>query len=383
MTTITAKEAAQLLGVKITTVYAYASRGWLQSLRDPTDPRKRLYVRAEVEHLRRRGDAHRGDEARASGALHWGSPVLETHISAISLAGPKYRGVLARTLVRQSHTFEEVSELLWTGSLERRAVWEAGTPLETPVLPDLDRIRVAILGLGVQDPERFSPARAIACGRRALMTAAAVVSGLPNQGPIAHALLRGWGADLEEESAMNAALVMLADHELNASTFAARVAASTNADLYACLTAALATFTGSRHGGSTARAEALVRDAVATGDAYQTLADWSQRPGPTPGFGHPLYSHGDPRVDVIIEALTSPPPVLDALRAAADRMGLGHPNVDLGLATFSVSLRLPPGSAAVIFAIGRMAGWIAHALEQREHPGLLRPRARYVDSPSC
>jgi citrate synthase len=188
----------------------------------------------------------------------------------------------------------------------------------------------------------------------------------------------------QAREAINLTLVLTADHELNASTFAARVVASTGADLYACVTGALAALSGPRHGALSDRVEALLDEVGEPGRARDVIALRTSRGESIPGFGHPLYPTGDPRAPPLLEV---------ARRVAGKRSGLGvalavlsamerarrePPNLDFGLVAVVRALGLPRGSAAALFALGRTAGWVAHALEQREAGYLLRPRAEYI-----
>jgi citrate synthase len=180
------------------------------------------------------------------------------------------------------------------------------------------------------------------------------------------------------------ALVVCADHELNASAFAARVAASTGAGLYAAVGAALAVAAGPLHGGSPLRIEALLAEAATPAGAARTVRQRLQRGEALPGFGHPLYPAGDPRVRPLVDGARALAPrdrrlaTLLALTRAAAAAGRPPPNLDFGLVAVAVALALPPGAPSGLFAVGRCAGWIAHALEQRAAGYLLRPRARYV-----
>jgi citrate synthase len=183
---------------------------------------------------------------------------------------------------------------------------------------------------------------------------------------------------------VNQALVLLADHELNASAFAVRVAASARADLYACLSVGLAAASGPLHGGSCDRVEALVREAARASSPRAFVRDRLRRGEALPGAGHPLYPDGDPRTAPLLRAAEELAPrraslrTLFAVLAAARDLGVEAPSVDFGLVALCLALGLPRGTAASLFAIGRTAGWVAHALEQREAGFLLRPRARYV-----
>lgn len=190
--------------------------------------------------------------------------------------------------------------------------------------------------------------------------------------------------DSASARAIDAALVLSADHELNASTFAARVAASTGADLYSCIGAALATLSGPAHGGACDRVEALVEEVRSPARAAPVICERARLGETIPGFGHPLYPKGDPRFPPLLELALSArrqPPrlaVLTALVKAMRDAGREPPTIDLGLVAVGLSLGLPPGSAAALFAIGRVAGWIAHIQEQRCQGFLIRPRAWYV-----
>jgi citrate synthase len=166
------------------------------------------------------------------------------------------------------------------------------------------------------------------------------------------------------------------------------VAASTGADLYACVTAALAALSGPRHGGTCDRIEMLVTEAGAPRHAAAALDARLRRGDAIPGFGHPLYPHGDPRGRVLLEtaraldARAKPLRTLLAIVQAMRERGREEPTLDTGLVALAGALGLPPGTAVGLFAVGRTAGWIAHALEQQAAGFVLRPRARYVGPPA-
>jgi citrate synthase len=183
--------------------------------------------------------------------------------------------------------------------------------------------------------------------------------------------------------AVDRALVLLADHELNVSTFAARVAASAHADPYAAVLAGLAALSGPRHGAASDRAEALVAEVEASGDAARAIHERERRGEMVPGFGHPFYARGDPRARLLLETVRALPGGARAAEAsfaaigAMERAGKPPPNVDMALVALRAALGMPRGAAAGLFAVGRAAGWIAHVLEQYRAGVLLRPRARY------
>ena len=178
--------------------------------------------------------------------------------------------------------------------------------------------------------------------------------------------------------------MLSADHELNASSFTARICASAGGDLYACVLAALATMSGPRHGGECDRFEALVAEAGDARRARAAVAARMRRGDRMHGFGHPLYPAGDPRAAHLIAVArrhgrgVAALRTIDAVIDAVARAGGEPPTLDAGLVAVAVAVGLSPGAAGLVFALGRTAGWIAHVLEQRTEPSLLRPRARYV-----
>jgi citrate synthase len=176
--------------------------------------------------------------------------------------------------------------------------------------------------------------------------------------------------------------VLIADHELNPSTFVARCVASTGASPYAVVLAALSALSGSRHGGETARAEGLIRELIEAQDPIAVMTPRLVRGDRLPGFGQLLYPEGDPRAIAILAALAQAAPEVHTLAQTAAEIGLRltgrHPNVDFALAAAATGLGLPRNAALGLFIVGRTVGWIAHATEQYESGILIRPRARYL-----
>ena len=396
-----AAEAAALLGVKLPTLYAYVSRGLLASLPGARG-RARRYRRSDLLALRERGPARRA----AAGALRWGEPILETAITAMTPDGPAYRGHPVAALVASRAGFEAVAELLWTGELAAAPPsWEPGPEPElAPMLACLppDAPHAACLPLLVAaraagDPGRFDARlEAVLPRARSLLRLLAIGLALPRapsrarrawRAPtLAQVVARAFGVEPRPErvAALDACLVLFADHELNASTFAARVAASTHADLYAVVQAGLAALSGPLHGAASDRFEALLAEAVAAGSAERALAERLRRGELVPGFGHPFYgAAGDARARLLLalaaeqgsrsEELAAALAIVAAMR----REGRPPVNVDAAAVALRAALGLPRGAVAGLFALGRAAGWVAHGLEQAASGRLLRPRARY------
>jgi citrate synthase len=378
---VTAARAARLLGVKRETLYAYASRGLLT--RVPLGRGHASgYLRADLDRLKARSAARSGHAAVASGALRWGEPVLDSAITRIDPArGPIYRGRAAVELAVDDATFEDVAGLLWESP--RPGPWApigASRARKPVTLSSFARIAVA---LGFGDTSRAGASRDADLDR-ATRLIATFAAASPAGESMADAILVAIGATRTGKGAaraVNRALVLAADHELNASTFAARVAASAGADLYACIVAAMATLSGPRHGGESERVEALVREAGTPANARRVVLGRAQRGEMLPGFGHPLYPAGDPRAVVLLETARALAAgrvrTIDAVvREAKRSLGL-EPNIDAGLVALAHAIGAP-GSGIALFSLGRCAGWTAHVLEQREAGFLLRPRARYT-----
>jgi citrate synthase len=194
---------------------------------------------------------------------------------------------------------------------------------------------------------------------------------------LAHArFAAAWGLDAAGADLVRRTLVLLADHELNASTFAARVAASTGASLSAACLAGLSALSGPLHGGMAARVEAFVEEAERL-DSGHAVAARLARGASMPGFDHPLYPDGDPRAAALLGAFEAPPLLAD-LRTATETATSLSPNIDFALVSLARTLKLPPDAPFILFATARSAGWAAHAIEQLQTGRLIRPRARYV-----
>ena len=184
-------------------------------------------------------------------------------------------------------------------------------------------------------------------------------------------------------------LVACAEHELNASTFAARVVASTGADLHASVLAALCSLSGPIHGGACDRIEQVFAGLEAGVKLDGLLAGFTGKHLLPPGFGHAIYPNGDPRAALLKKVAAETArrkgkrlyeTALKIEDAVAKGEGL-RPNLDFYLTVCVRMLGLAPGSPAAVFALGRAAGWIAHSLEQYADNRLIRPRMRYRGSP--
>jgi citrate synthase len=316
----------------------------------------------------------------AAAAIDFGEPVLASAITRIGDDGLFYRGHDA-TVLAASATLEEVAGLLWEGPCAvrppsppgraARAAWAAGAPIERCL---------RAVAAEAKGPPMWgrAPEAVLADAARLLRRVAEAVAGAAaHPGPIHLALARAWGLDGASAGLVRRALVLCADHELNPSTFAVRVVAATGALLAASVLAGLAALTGPLHGAVTDQVRALVAEVGTKGDPRSVMAARIARGERVPGFGMRLYPGGDPRAADLLAAL-SPGPRWAAIIAAGEELTGHRPNLDFALVALEQRLGLATGTAIGVFAAGRTAGWIAHALEQLKEGKLIRPRARYV-----
>jgi citrate synthase len=387
---ISSAEAARRLGVSAATLYAYVSRGLLRS-EGTSGQRERRYRADDVSRLKRRRDVGRKAESIAANALDFGTPVLESSLTLIENGHLYYRGHDAARLARSS-SLEQIAHLLWDCddrpfaasnlppmSTALRSAWTA-----TPTLSTVDRCLVLLPAAARWDHPSWVEDRTsmLETGVRILRLLTAAVTGEPLQSLSVHEqLAAAWHVPADHAALIRAALVLSADHEFNASAFAARVVASTGANLYGSTVAGLAAINGPRHGGVTRQVARLLDDLRGAADIE---AELTKHAGRLPGFGHQLYPDGDVRAATLLamlrEFLPRSPELAFAERAAAAAEHLTNlkPNVDFTTVVIEKALGLPRDSALAMFLLGRTVGWIAHALEQAAHGALIRPRARYT-----
>lgn len=371
---LSAEEALARLRVKQQTLYANVSRGRVRAKPDPNDPRRHLYRAEDVDRLARRttGRPPRAQVARE--AMRWGDPILPSAVSTIAQGRLVYRGVDAVELSRRA-TLEDVARFLWR--------WDAGTMVDRGRKAGggggLEGVFAALAERAMADPPSYgrSPSALRVDAAKVFGAVGAAICGV-GDGPAHERLASRWGRP-EAADALRQALVLLADHELNASTFAARVAVSTGASLSAGALAGLAALSGPLHGTAATAVQTLAARAADVGasTALRERLDQGER---VPAFGHPLYPEGDVRAVSLLGAIELPA----VYRALADRGRdlLGEePNVDFALAAMAAAFGLPGTAPVAIFALARTVGWLAHMLEQAESGHLIRPRAQYVGDP--
>jgi citrate synthase len=430
MVWMTATEALNILNVRPQTLYAKVSRGKIRAKADDADPRRSLYHRDDVLCMARRANGRRKIDTVSAQAMQWGDPVLPSSISTAANDCLLYRGHDAAVLA-ESATLEQVAALLWEcepSTIQAALIAGTGAASTAPA-PSADTGTAAPAATNTQGcaaPAKATaaasaqPATALACGLLALATLAA--GDAPSLGRPAHALRAdaamvlaaltdafigaststSTGASTststgapsdnaaatisarladawqcrQHEDLLRRALVLMADHELNASTFATRVAVSTGASLSAGVLAGLATLTGPLHGGASAQFAQLLTLAEQT-SAQEAVGQWLASGRPLPGFGHRLYPEGNPRAKALLNVLPKREPFA-ALAAEAEAQAGELPTVDFALPLLAATCGLPADAPFVLFALGRCVGWLAHALEQAQANRPIRPRARYI-----
>jgi citrate synthase len=403
-------EALRILRVKPQTLYAYVSRGFVRRVPQPVG-RSSYYLREDVEKMRARSAARSGHGPAAASAMRWGAPAIVTAVTEITDRGPRYRDRLAIDLARANRAYENVAEYLWTGTLPDDPVgWRAEPDLDIPEALGavqaqlgartaiLKRLAATVLALGALEGnlgDRLQSGGTPVTSARRLIRAMTGAFGylgplrahtpLEDGESIAHGIARALGvvSDDARLQALNAMLVLVTDHELNPATFAARIAASGGADLHACISAALNVHAGRLIGGVPDRVERLL--AVSTG-AKNVVGAARRQLGSAeklPGFNHPLYPRGDARAAMMIDLARGLGRVQPArgMLEALDRLDieLGQsPSIEAGLVVLCRAIGGPDGTASGLFALGRVAGWVAHILEQRLQGFMIRPRAKFV-----
>ncbi|TLY25953.1 MAG: citrate synthase [Nitrospirae bacterium] len=341
-------------------------------------------------------------------------------------AGLRYRGYAIGDLAEQA-TFEEVAYLLLFGKLPTRkelgdftaqlqTQWplpgsvEAFIGVVPPSAHPMDILRTGVSLLGMTDPDAADSPREASL-RKSVRLLAQIPILIANAHRLAHAkrqvqpspdqsfaenllyLLTDRHAD-EQAKAMarvlNVSLILYAEHEFNAPTFAARVAASTLTDLHAAVTAAIAALKGPLHGGANEAVAAMLLEIKSRDRAERWVRDALAQKRRVMGFGHRVLHKGDARSAIIqrhAEALSRTcgdtrwydiATIVD--RIMQQEKGL-YPNLDFYTAVAYLLMEIPRDLYTPVFVCSRIAGWCAHIIEQQDHNRLIRPRAAYVGPP--
>jgi len=401
------QDVLERLKVKRSTLYSYVSRGMVRRM-PQSDSRKSLYSREDVDRLASRKRGRMSGAVAAESSMHWGEPVIHSSITNISLGGPVYRNRPALDMARSGVSFEAVAMLLFTGIWQQEtAPWPviptppdvtqfltAGAgPVKAVDIGNLVAMVTLALGMKERGALEMTEGHSISAARLILQTITGCIGLLtparnfverrPDES-IAASVLRAGGAIVatDTQRAVNAALIVLADHELAAATFVARIAASTNATLFNCVAAAISSHVGFTVGTATNSIETHLLDNLKSKGLAQALDLVRDYGANRFGFNHPLYIGGDPRAELILtiaQGLLSRKSPLANIFPFLDhaRKDGSYPGVALALAVLTKAIGLPPGAATALWILARSTGWVAHAIEQRSQGYMMRPRARY------
>src|SRR5205085_6070825 len=282
-TWLSAADAAKALGVNRATLYAYVSRGYIRSEARPGMPRERRYSAEDVERLKRRNEERRDPEKAAGRALQWGMPILESSITLIASGKLYYRGHDVVELSRK-RSVEEVASLVWTGAFDTDF---SQTPLHVisgsrgdDGLPFIARAQSVLAVVAARDALALDlrPRGVAMTGWRILNLLTSVAAATRDLAPsIEETLVREWKAPARAAELLRAALILVADHELNVSSFTARCVASARSNPYAVVIAGLAAIEGTKHGGASIRVESLLEALRRTRNLESALAERLRR----------------------------------------------------------------------------------------------------------
>jgi citrate synthase len=347
---------------------------------------------------------------------------LQSKISLLSAEDGRlaYRGYEVRTLAEES-TFEETACLLVTGALptsaelrhfttQLRAQQKLSPPATRalkavpPGADAMSALRSVLAAVALDHPVKLPPGRddAMAQGLRLIGMTPTIVAAfdrlrrgqrvvLPRKSvdfaTNLLTMLSGEAPDPEAARALDVALIVRAENELNPSTFAARIIGSTGADLYAGVLGALSALSGPRHGWHTRNVLTALEEIGAPDQTEGWIRERLARGAKLPGVGHQVYQGEDPRTGLLralAERECGRTGLQDLYHTARELESLAlretgqHPMVDFYLAPLYRALNIPADLFTTVFAISRMPGWVAHLLEQSTDDRLIRPRADYI-----
>lgn len=398
MKTFTAQEAADRLGVSVTTIYAYVSRGLIRSEWSDAETREKRYMAGDIDRLRKQRESRReGRRTTAHGSSSL-SGAIETKITDIEPGHVRLRGHDVLTLAR-NRSIGEVAGLVWLGDakaseqLFRTRVrapeaYRASLTRLAGVSP-IERFQL-VLALASDDDASSWDLRAVPAAR----TGAAILQMLTESlagkcfeasTGIADALRSAWAPQQKRATELiRAAVILGADQPADHTTLVARAVAAAGATPYAVVSSALSAFRGVRCGGAIGRIDALIAEIARPADAGVALRARLERGEAIPGFGDPVHPAGDPRAALLIEMVDAAAKASKEharskkLIEAADGLLGEKPTLEFAVVALARAMRFPADASIALAALGRTIGWIGQAIEEYESPQLAPPQFRYV-----
>jgi len=376
-TWIPRSEVLARLRVKPQTLYAYVSRGRITARPDPDNPRCSLYAAEDVARLLDRALRPAGRSAGAPAGAHRSEAVMETAV-AQTVNGRLYLRGLDAVAMAETATVEQACRVLWGADEDP---FHELKPRIDVVFPGGPRAR-AFAGLArrAEEDAATSNRSAQSLRREAAAVLNELVDAVAGGGPRLHLhqrLARTWKLSDAGSGLLRRALVLSADPGLDAPTFAVRVTAQTGAALSACVLSGWAALSGPQAGGRLAQVSAYVSEASRATDARTAARQRLAQGLELPGFGDEQFPDGDPRAAALIEAVRPPDALLDIVRVGEGLTGQ-RANLELAIALMARHLDLPREAAFTLYAVGRTAGWLGHAIEQAQSGSPIRARLRYV-----
>jgi citrate synthase len=396
---MSAHEAASELGISLTTLYTYVSRGAIRSEAVSGSRRVRAYLAEDIYRLKERKEIRQHPEQVLSQAISWGEPIIDSELTLMRDDRTYYRGRDAVDLAA-SWKLEQVAALLWDKAssenvqqVEQFFTEEKPQPmllqklamfrekLDFPNLSLLEQFQMVLPLLGAEDLRAYHPSQedALATSVRLLWLFTCFLAHTTTPGAtLAETLQQAWAPhDEKATQLLNATLILNADNELSSPAFTARCIASTGATLYATINGALAAF----HGGNTFR---FISSIGQVEQIKQVLVEHLKQGEEIPGFKHPLFPTGDSRAVMLLKLLHVQYPeasgtrLVETMVTEVEQMLGIHPRIELAYAALALNLHLTNEQFQALFALARCIGWIGHALEQTRSLQGIRPRARYT-----
>lgn len=394
MRTLSASEAAAELGVSVSTIYAYVSRGMIRSAWSDSEKREKRYVADDIERLKRQRDRRDGRRGTAPGTTPL--PIAGSEITSIEGGRVYYRGSEVRTLARKC-SIGEVAALLWLDDAKaaeqlfghRVRAPEAWRSMAEKMreLSPIDRFQM-VLALAAEDDPSAWDLRAPAAARNGshilqILTESVAGKCFEASTGVADALRAAWAPQNKRAAELiRSAIILAADEPADHATLAARAIAAAGATPYAVVSGALSAFRGIRAGGIVIRIDALLSEVSRPADAGAAIRVRLERGEAVPGFGDALFPKGDPRAAFLLDQVDAAVKGsrefgrAKKLVEAADELIDERPTLEFALVAMSRALGFPSEASLTLLALARSIGFIAHAIDEYDRPQVAHPSLR-------
>lgn len=383
---VSATEAASLLGIKKESLYTYVSRQLIRSINDPNDKKAKLYLFTDIQKFISRRNTPTTEKI-VKQSLLWGMPVLESSITLIEDNILYYKGISVAQLVKKN-SLEQVAKLIWTGDISNSETLFSNRTdivINTNLTLNRQEIQNFLLVLDKHDLSFRKMEDIPDLGAKIILSIISNLTQNASNESIDIKLAKHFcPKDKNAPELIRTALILIADHELNASSFTARVVASTGANLYQVIIAGLAALSGYKHGANSFKVETMLRELRMEFAFEKNLRSRLDRGEQIVGFGHNLYPGGDFRAKILLELLqrkysaNEEFTILMTIKKHCQKSTNLEPNIDFALVCLAKILGQNAEFSFLLFALGRIIGWVGQAIEEYNEKRLIRPRARYI-----